>query len=201
MHPDARIAAIFGATSLGSVSGALAPLRALRQLAGSSSSIRLLGFFARKPQGVVKAETNGRLFDEQKHELAVYITNLDPAEYNAWQVQVLYRERADAENVFDELKKQWGFSGFCSRKRRVSALAARLLLLVYNLWNLFLRLLEPERHVEAAGGRHWFLVIAARLMQSGGCCSASIRAFLEYFQPWRVRWRMSPGRGIRWWPC
>jgi len=30
-----------------------------------------------------------------------------------------------------------------------------------------LRLLEPTRHVESAGGRRWFLLIAARLVQSG----------------------------------
>jgi hypothetical protein len=40
-------------------------------------------------------------------------------------------------------------------------------LLIYNLWHLFLRLLEPARHVESAGGRRWFLLIAARLVQSG----------------------------------
>jgi hypothetical protein len=28
-------------------------------------------------------------------------------------------------------------------------------------------LLEPGRHVESAGGRRWFLLIAARLVQSG----------------------------------
>jgi hypothetical protein len=60
-----------------------------------------------------------------------------------------------------------GFNGFRARSRRVSALAARLLLLVYNLWSLFVRLLEPSRHVEAAGSRRWFLVIAARLVESG----------------------------------
>jgi hypothetical protein len=135
------------------------------RLPGWSAERRVV--FARKLQGLITAEQGGALFDEQKHELAVYITNLEAAQYSAWQVQALYRERADAENVFDELKNQWGFNGFCSRKRRVSALAARLLLLVYNLWNLFLRLLEPARHVEAAGGRRWFLVIAARLVQSG----------------------------------
>jgi len=42
-----------------------------------------------------------------------------------------------------------------------------LLLLVYNLWSLFVRLLEPGRHVEAAGSRRWFLVIAARLVKNG----------------------------------
>ena len=95
------------------------------------------------------------------------VTDLPVAEVNAWQVQALYRERADAENVFDELKNQWGFNGFCARTRRVTALAARLLLLVYNLWSLFVRLLEPARHVEAAGSRRWFLIIAARLVKSG----------------------------------
>jgi len=79
----------------------------------------------------------------------------------------MYRERADAEKVFDEIKNQWGFNGFCAQNQRVSALAAQLLLLAYNLWNLFLRLLEPKRHVEAAGGRRWFLLIAARLLRIG----------------------------------
>ena len=40
-------------------------------------------------------------------------------------------------------------------------------LFFYNLWHLFLRLLEPGRPVESAGGRRWFLLIAARLVQSG----------------------------------
>jgi hypothetical protein len=47
-------------------------------------------------------------------------------------------------------------------------MAARVVLLTYNLWNLFLRLLEPGRHVEAFQGRRWFLLIAARLVKSGG---------------------------------
>ncbi len=70
-------------------------------------------------------------------------------------------------NVFDELKHQWGLNGFGCHQRNATALAARLGLLIYNLWHLFLRLLEPERHVESAGGRRWFLLIAARLVQSG----------------------------------
>lgn len=86
---------------------------------------------------------------------------------NACQVQSLYHKRADAENVFAELKIQWGFHGFCAAKRWVSALAAHLLLLVYNLWSLFARLLKPSRHLEAAGSRRWFLIIAARMIESG----------------------------------
>ena len=122
---------------------------------------------ARKLQGQTPALAQGQFWTQVKHELAAYVTNLDEATANAWQIQTLYRERADAENVFDELKSQWGFNGFGARSRRVTALAARLLLLVYNLWSLFVRLLEPSRHVEAAGSRRWFLVIAARLVESG----------------------------------
>ena len=123
--------------------------------------------FARKLQGTTPTKAQGTFWDETKHELAAYVTDLPVAEVNAWQVQALYRERADAENVFDELKNQWGFNGFCARSARVTALAARLLLLVYNLWSLFARLLEPGRHIEAAGSRRWFLIIAARLVKSG----------------------------------
>ena len=123
--------------------------------------------FARKLQGVVSAQEGGTFWKEHKHEIAIYVTNLPVEQANAWQIMALYRERADAENVFDEIKNQWGFNGFCAQNQRVSALAAQLLLLAYNLWNLFLRLLEPKRHVEAAGGRRWFLLIAARLVRSG----------------------------------
>jgi len=41
------------------------------------------------------------------------------------------------------------------------------LVLVYNLWNLFARLSEPSRHLEAAGARRWFLSIAIKLVKSG----------------------------------
>jgi hypothetical protein len=49
----------------------------------------------------------------------------------------LYGQRADTENVFDELKNQWGFKGFCTQQAHATALAARVRLVVYNLWNLF----------------------------------------------------------------
>ncbi len=95
------------------------------------------------------------------------MTSLPLGDVNAWQIIERYRQRADTETVFDELKHQWGLEGFCYRKRNATALAARLGLLFYNLWHSFLRLLEPDWHVESAGGRRWFLLIAARLVQSG----------------------------------
>ena len=122
--------------------------------------------FSRQLQGLVPSEKSGELWDKNKHEFAVYVTSL-PMEFNAWQIMQYYRERADTENVFDELKNQWGFSGFCAKSRATSELAARLLLMVYNLWVLFVRFIVPHKHTEAKSGRRWFLLIAARLVQSG----------------------------------
>lgn len=122
--------------------------------------------FSRQLQGMVPSEKSGELWDKNKHEFAVYVTSL-PLEFNGWQILQYYRERADTENVFDELKNQWGFSGFCAKSRATTELAARLLLLVYNLWVLFVRFIVPHKHTEAKRGRRWFLLIAARLVQSG----------------------------------
>jgi len=122
--------------------------------------------FERKLQGLVPSSKSGEFWDHNKHEFAVYVTNL-PLEYDGRAIQQLYRERADTENVFDELKNQWGFSGFCAKARATTELAARLLLMVYNLWVLFVRFIVPKKHTEAKRGRRWFLLIAARLVQSG----------------------------------
>ena len=134
------------------------------QLTGWKTARRVI--FARTLQGVAPAASCADFWDQNKHQFAVYVTNL-PDEVNGWQIQELYRQRADTENVFDELKNQWGFSGFCAKSRATTELAARLLLMVYNLWTLFVRFIIPHKHTEAKRGRRWFLLIAARLVQSG----------------------------------
>ena len=45
------------------------------------------------------------------------------------QVALLYNQRADTENVFDELKNPWGFRGYGSGRAVVTELAARLVML------------------------------------------------------------------------
>jgi hypothetical protein len=57
------------------------------------------------------------------------------------QIVQRYRQRADAESVFDELKNPWHLSGFFSQKAVVSQIPARMLLLAYNQWSLFVRVL------------------------------------------------------------
>lgn len=144
--------------------GAWQVAEGMLQLQGWTRARRVI--FARCLQGEMPGPECGEFWDQTKHEFAVYVTNLGE-DYNAWQIQQLYRDRADVENVFDELKNQWGFSGFCAKSRATTELAARLLLLVYNLWVLFVRFIVPHKHTEAKRGRRWFLLIAARLVQSG----------------------------------
>ncbi len=108
-------------------------------------------------------------WDNPEDEVAVYVTNLESHEATPEQIAILYTKRADAENVFDELKNQWGFRGYCSRRAVVTELAARLVLLTYNLWSLFTRLmgLNQGHHTEAVTSRRDFLFLAAQVVQSG----------------------------------
>jgi hypothetical protein len=108
-------------------------------------------------------------WDNPEDEVAVYVTNLEKNEATPEQIALLYAGRADTENVFDELKNQWGFRGYCSQRAVVTELAARLVLLSYNLWSLFTRLLglTPGHHSEAVTSRRDFLFLAAQVVQSG----------------------------------
>ena len=55
-----------------------------------------------------------------------------------------YRNRADAENIFDELKtprlEVGGWTGYTTRDIKRSQLMARLVALVYNWWDIFTRM-------------------------------------------------------------
>lgn len=108
-------------------------------------------------------------WDTPEDAVAVYVTNLAKNEATPEQMALLYAKRADTENVFDELKNQWGLRGYCSQRAVVTELAARLVLLTYNLWSLFTRLmgLHPGHHSEAVKSRRDFLFLAAQVVESG----------------------------------
>ena len=61
----------------------------------------------------------------------------------------LYRDRADSENNFNELKNQWGWGDFTTQDLARCQLMARMVALVYNWWTLFVRLAQPHKHFEA----------------------------------------------------
>lgn len=107
-------------------------------------------------------------WDMAEEEIHAYVTNLEPELADPAQIVLCYRKRADSENVFDELKNQWGFAGFSSSKAVVSESASRLMLLVYNLWSMFVRVItERDCHTEAITSRYELLMLPARLVQSG----------------------------------
>jgi hypothetical protein len=79
-------------------------------------------------------------------EYGALVTSLDAEILTLGQ---LYRDRADCENDFDELKNQWGWGGFTTQDLKRSRLLARCVALVFNWWTLFARLADPQHHREA----------------------------------------------------
>ena len=110
-------------------------------------------------QGGVQVQT-GPLY-----EYVVLVTNLKENLVTLFQ---LYRQRADVENAYDELKNQWGWGGFTTRDRQRCQVAARLVAQVYNWWNLFVRCADPARAREAITSRPLLLYSVGRLIRSGG---------------------------------
>jgi hypothetical protein len=112
-------------------------------------------------------EESGTLFGICQHEYGAYVTNLDCSYANAWQIVMIYNQRCDSENIFDETKNQWGLNGFCAQKSEVTEFAARMSILSYNLWSLFVRFFNLTKHEEAKCSRKEFLLIASSLTRSG----------------------------------
>jgi len=101
-------------------------------------------------------------------KIAVLVTTLDASAYPAEALARLYRERADAENIYDELKNQWGWNGYTTQKLGPTRLMANLIALVYNWWNLCARLYDSEHHREAITSRPALLSGVGRLLRHGG---------------------------------
>lgn len=94
------------------------------------------------------------------YEYAVLITSLKE---DLDVVANHYRDRADCENNFDELKNQWGWSGFTTQDLKRCRLMAKSIALIYNWWTLFIRLITPNKHTEAITSRPMLLTSAGRL--------------------------------------
>jgi hypothetical protein len=100
-----------------------------------------------------------------KYEYAVLATSLaDPV----LTVAQHYRDRADAENNFDELKNHWGWCGYTTHDLHRCRIMARAVAQVYNWWSLFVRLAIPERHAEAMTSRPLLLRGVGKLTRHAG---------------------------------
>lgn len=101
----------------------------------------------------------------EQYEYAVLVTSLSLPTESFGQ---LYRDRADAENIFDELKNQWGWGGFVTQDLKRCKISAKLIALIYNWWSLYAGLIFPDKHREAITSRPLLLNSFGRKTNSGG---------------------------------
>jgi hypothetical protein len=112
------------------------------------------------------------------YEYAVLVTNLDHEIVSLGQ---LYRDRADAENAFDELKNQWGWGGFTTHDLHRCQLSARAVALIYNWWSLFVRLANPEARREAITSRPWLMSSVGRKTEHAGQTTITLTGLHAHF--------------------
>lgn len=98
-------------------------------------------------------------------EYAVLVTN---TQYALEAIAQLYRDRADCENGFDELKNQWGWGGYTTHDLERCNLSARAVALIYNWWSWYVRLANPKTRREAITSRPLLLSGVARLTEHAG---------------------------------
>src|ERR1700677_167652 len=144
------------------------------------TQVRLKGWSRQRRIIVLRRRVKGELAtpstDEAGQRRLTFVDILPSEEL--WEYQVLatslveqlgsfgqlYRDRADGENIFDELKNQWGWGGFVTQDLARCRLAARMVALFYDWWNIFVRLAEPDWHREAITSRPLLLhAIAERV--------------------------------------
>ncbi|MFH1215878.1 MAG: transposase, partial [Pseudomonadota bacterium] len=107
----------------------------------------------------------------KRYEYAVLVTSL-PLEILS--IAQLYRDRADCENCFDELKNHWGWGGFTTKDLARCRLMSRMVAVVYNWWTLFVRLAQPHKHSEAITSRPLLLHGVARQTKHAGQTTITI---------------------------
>jgi hypothetical protein len=103
--------------------------------------------------------------DVQAWEYAVLVTS------SAYPLAVfgqLYRDRADCENGFDELKNQWGWGGFTTQDIERCQASARAVALVYNWWSWYCRAAQPGARMEAITSRALLLAGVGRAVKHAG---------------------------------
>jgi Transposase DDE domain group 1 len=112
------------------------------------------------------------------YEYAVLVTNLD---HEILSLGQLYRDRADAENAFDELKNQWGWGGFTTHDLHRCQLSARAVALIYNWWSLFVRLANPQARREAITSRPWLMSSVGRRTEHAGQTTITLSGLHAHF--------------------
>ena len=161
---------------------------------GREDTLRLMGWskprrviVIRRPrkididaQGQARVKKRGRKSNVQKQaELALidqneatknweYAVLVCDTPYRLENMGQLYRDRADCENGFDEIKNQWGWGGYSTQDIERCALSARAVALIYNWWSWYVRLANPKNRMEAITSRPKLLSAVGRMTSHGG---------------------------------
>jgi Transposase DDE domain group 1 len=98
------------------------------------------------------------------YEYSILVTNL---EQEIMTLAQHYRDRGDSENNFDELKNQWGWCGFTTQDLKRCNIIGKFIALIYDWWNIFVRLVDPDCHREATTSRPLLLNAVGKLTQHG----------------------------------
>ena len=112
---------------------------------------------AGRPKAKDPAQAELHFIDENEPvkswEYAVLVCN---THYELENIGPLYRDRADCESGFDEIKNQWGWGGYSTQDIERCALSARAVALVYNGWSWYVRLAhgQPRRAEENLADHH-----------------------------------------------
>jgi hypothetical protein len=107
----------------------------------------------------------GGLPEPEWYEYAVLVTSLKD---EILSIAQLYRDRADCENGFDELKNQWGWGGYTTRDLKRCQISARIVAQVFNWWSIFVRLVVPDKHLEGGTSRPLLLNAIGRQTRHAG---------------------------------
>jgi hypothetical protein len=146
----------------------------------------------------------------KNYEYAVLVTSLKEEIFT---IRQFYCDRADSENVFDELKNQWSWGGFTTHDLSRCQIMVRHAALIYNWWSLFVRLIIPDRHAEAITSRPLLLYSVGKKTTHAGQTKITVTsmhrdwekvksmfikvtAFLGWLRTnaeqldWHARWRL-----------
>jgi Transposase DDE domain group 1 len=151
------------------------------------AQLQLLGWSAKRRVVIVRQRIKGGIARERRIDGSQQLRlDLQPSVHDSgqrlWEYAVLvtdvaypleaigqlYRDRADAENGFDELKNQWGLSGFTTQDINRCQTTARACALVYNWWSWYCRAAHPSARMQAVTSRPLLLAAVGKAASHAG---------------------------------
>ena len=99
------------------------------------------------------------------YEYAILVTSM---KHEIYTISQLYRDRADIENIFDEMKNQWSWGGFTTADLSTCKTVSRVAALIFNWWSLYSGLAFPDRHAETITTRPLLLHAVGRQTRHAG---------------------------------